>query len=194
MKRESTKFGVKQIAVVALLLAICIISQTFKNLSIFITGPIVNLCLALAVVIAGLSAAIVLSIITPVTAYFIAASPVMNAVPLIIPFIAAGNVVFVVAINFLLKKEVLKSSKPGYSFICYVNAFLCALIKGAFMGLTISLWLLPTFIPDDSPLRGKLTVFQTTFSIFQFITALVGFLYFFIIMVAVKQYMKNNQA
>ncbi|WP_026651897.1 ECF transporter S component [Butyrivibrio proteoclasticus] len=193
MKKDSS-FGVKQITITAVLLAICIISQVFKNLSIFVTGPIVNLCLALAVVMAGLPCAIILSIITPITAYFIAASPVMNAVPLIIPFIAAGNIVFVLAIHFLLKKEMAKPAKRGYSLICYVKAVLCALIKGAFMGLTISLWLLPTFIPAESPLRGKMPVFQTTFSIFQFITALVGFIYFFIIMVAVNHSKKNNEA
>ena len=43
------------------------------------------------------------------------------------------------------------------------------------MGLTIALWLLPTFIPAESPLRDKLPVFQATFSVTQFITAIIAF-------------------
>ena len=73
------KLGTKQIAFTGILLAICIVSQIFKNLSIFITGPIINACIVLAVLIAGVSCGIILSVITPVAAYFIAASPVMTA-------------------------------------------------------------------------------------------------------------------
>lgn len=191
MEKRENVFNVRQITITAILLAICIVSQVFKNLSIFITGPIINLCLVLAVTIVNLPCAIVLSIITPITAYFIAASPVMMAVPGIIPLIMLGNIVLVVLAHFLLKKEVLK--KDGLlSVKSYIMAFVCALGKGVFMGLTIALWLLPTFIPMESPLRGKLSVFQTTFSVFQFITACIGFVYFFIVMIPLKKNMENN--
>ncbi len=181
-------FGTKEIAFTAVLLAICIVSQFFKNLSIFITGPIINVCLCLAVVFVNLPCAIILAVITPLTAYLIAASPIMNAVPGIIPLIMCGNIVLVVATNFLLKKDVFTAKGFSYSFISYAKAVICALLKGLFMGLTISLWLLPTFIPEQSPLRGKLSVFQMTFSLFQFITALIGFVYFFIISAALKRF------
>ena len=48
---DTTKkiFGTREIATTAILLAICIVSQIFKNLSIFITGPIINTCIVLAV-------------------------------------------------------------------------------------------------------------------------------------------------
>ena len=189
MEKSKTSFGAKQIAITAILLAICIVSQFFKNLSIFITGPIINVCIALAVTLVNLPCGIILSVITPVTAYIIAASPVMMAVPGIIPLIMAGNAVLAVAVHFLLKKDVL-----GTKVLCvksYVMAIICALLKGAFMGLTISLWLLPTFIPTESPLRGKMATFQITFSLFQYITARIGFLYFFIIMIALKKVIKN---
>ena len=192
MMKKSSSFGGKQIAITAILLAICLVSQVFKNLSIFITGPIINLCLVLAVMLVNLPCGIVLSIITPVTAYFIAASPVMIAVPGIIPLIMLGNIVLVVLSHFLLKKEVLKP-KGLVSIKSYCMAFLCALGKGLFMGLTISLWLLPSFIPQDSPLRGKMSVFQTTFSVFQFVTTCIGFVYFFIVMAALKKYMEFNE-
>lgn len=191
MEKSKTSFGVRQIAITALLLAICIVSQFFKNLSVFITGPIVNVCLVLCVTLVNLPCAIALSIITPLTAYIIAASPVMMAVPGIIPLIMLGNVVIVVATHFLLKKDVL-ASKSIVTVKTAIMAVVCALLKGVFMGLTISLWLLPTFIPAESPLRAKMSVFQTTFSLYQFLTACIGFVYFFIIVFALKKVMKNG--
>ncbi len=189
MEKSKNIFGVREITITAILLALCIVSQIFKNLSVFITGPIVNLCLCLAVVIVNLPCAVILSVITPITAYFIAASPVMMAVPGILPLIMLGNVVLVVATHFLLKKDVLDTKKLFYNWKCYVKAIICALLKGAFMGLTISLWLLPTFIPAESPLRNKMPVFQSMFSVVQFATACIGFVYFFIVYSAVKHYM-----
>lgn len=192
MNTKRKAFGTREIALTAALLAICIISQFFKNLSIFITGPIINVCLCLAVVLVNLPCAIALSVITPITAYIIAAAPVMNAVPAIIPLIMAGNIVLVVAVLFLLKKDALNGKNSGALDIkCWGKAIICALAKGVFMGLTISLWLLPTFLPAESPLRKKLPVLQTTFSVFQFATACIGFVYFFIILVALKKFIKN---
>ena len=62
---ESSKFGTKQITITAVLLAICIVSQVFKNIHVLITGPIVNLCIVLAVLMVNLPCGIILSIITP---------------------------------------------------------------------------------------------------------------------------------
>ena len=186
MEKSSKTFGTKQITTTAILLAICIVSQYFKNLSIFITGPVINTCIVMAVLMVNLPCALILCVITPLTAYIIAASPVMMAVPVIIVFIMLGNAVLAVTVFFLLKKDM---AKPGRAFINPMNmvkAAICALAKGAFMGLTISLWLLPTFIPAESPLRGKMSVFQTTFSLYQFITACIGFVYVFLIMLALK--------
>lgn len=186
------KFGAKQIATTAILLAICIISQFFKNLSIFITGPIINTCIVLAVLTVNLPCGIILSVITPITAYLIAASPVMTAVPLIIPFIMLGNIVLAIAVNFLMKKDMMAEGKLVITLKNIITAVISALAKGVFMGLTISLWLLPAFIPEESKLRGKLSVFQTTFSVYQFITACIGMVYVFIIMTALKKVLNRQ--
>ena len=186
MEKSNQKFGAKQIAITGILLAICIISQFFKNLSIFITGPIINTCIVLAVLMVNLPCGIILSIITPVTAYIIAASPVMTAVPLIIPFIMLGNIVLAVAVHFLMKKDIMAPGKKVITVKNIITAVISAALKGAFMGLTIALWLLPTFIPAESPLRNKMSVFQTTFSLHQFITACIGMVYVFIILTAIK--------
>lgn len=191
--KKSNSFGTKQIAITAILLAICLVSQFFKSLSVFITGPIINACLLLAVALVNLPCAIVLSVITPITAYFIAASPVMMVVPAIIPFIMLGNVVLVVSTHFILKKDLDTMNLDGINSLkLIIKAVLCSLLKAVFMGLTISLWLLPTFVPEQSPLRQKMPVFQYTFSVVQFITACIGFIYFAIILVAIKSYAKRN--
>ena len=180
-----------KITITAMLLAVCMVSQVFKNLSVYITGPVVNLCLVLCMMTAGLKYALLLSIVTPVTAYFIAASPVMNAVPGIIPLIMAGNAVLVV-VAFFFVKPTLKKNTVKNNLMYVITSGIAAAAKGAFMGLTISLWLLPTFIPEASPLRKKLDVFQTMFSLTQFFTALIGFAYLFIVWQAVKKFFASE--
>ncbi len=180
MSSKQTQPIAKQIAITAILLAICLASQFLKNLSVYITGPIVNLCIVFAVMTAGLMWGLILAVITPVTAFIIAASPVMAAVPGIIPLIMLGNAVLAVTVHFLFKPAI-SGGRPLISVRSVIMAILPCLIKGCVMGLTIALWLLPSFIPEASPLRDKMPVFQTTFSITQFITAIIGFVYFFIV-------------
>ena len=181
MQTHSGKsIGAREIAVTALLLAVGIASQFLKSLSIFITGPIVNVCIILAVLAAGLPSGLILSVITPITAYFIAASPVMLALPGIVPFIIGGNAVLAVMTYFLCRKQFLTDCRLGNGRL-WLYSLLSALAKGAFMGLTISLLILPVFLPAASPLRSKLPVFQTTFSLYQFLTACIGFVYAFLI-------------
>ncbi|WP_034469703.1 MULTISPECIES: hypothetical protein [Butyrivibrio] len=191
-KTKESKFGTRQIATTAVLLAICIVSQVFKNLSIFITGPIVNTCIVLAVLMVNLPCGIILSIITPITAYMIAMSPVMMAVPAIIIFIMLGNIVLAVAVEFLFKKSFMGSGNNVFRISNMARAILCSLAKGVFMGATISMWLLPAFIPEQSPLRNKLPVFQKTFSVFQFLTACIGFVYVFIVYTVLKRAVERD--
>ena len=186
MNNKKTKQSeVLKITITAMLLAVCMVSQVFKNLSVYITGPIVNMCLVLCLMTAGLKYALLLALIAPVTAYFISATPVMTAVPGIVPLIMAGNVVLVVVAFFFVRPTLKKNTlKNNVTYV--ITSVIAAGAKGAFMGLTISLWLLPTFLPEASP--QKLGVFQTTFSLTQFVTALIGFVYLFIVWQAVKKF------
>ena len=180
------RLGTKQIAMTAALLAICILSQVFKNLSIFITGPIVNACLILAVLMVNLPCAMILSIITPITAYIITGGGVMAAVPIIVPFIMMGNVVIVIMTFFLVKKEMREPKDMTMRIHKYIVAVVASLAKGVFMGITISLWLIPSFLPTESPLRGKMDMLQTTFSLYQFVTACIGCVYAYLLWTAMK--------
>lgn len=190
MKEQGKSFGTKEIAATALLLAICIASQLFKNLSVFITGPIVNTCIILTVMLVNLPCALAMSVITPVTAYFIAASPVMQAVPGIVPLIMLGNAVLAVAVHFLFKPTVM----PEDSIVnikSVITAIVSSCLKGVVMAVTISLWLLPRFIPAESPLYANLGKFQMTFSVIQLATALIGFVYVFILLIPIRRMMDN---
>ena len=53
-EKDIMKMKTRQITVTAIMLAICIASQFFKNLSVYITGPIINAALILTVLYAGL--------------------------------------------------------------------------------------------------------------------------------------------
>ena len=98
------KLKTRQITVTAILLAICIGSQFFKNLSVYLTWPIINAALILAVIYAGPACGIILGIITPITSFFITGSPVMAAIPAMFPCIMIGNIILVGAVALLREK------------------------------------------------------------------------------------------
>jgi len=87
-----------------------------------------------------------------------------------------------------MKKDMEKETKKIPGVKCWIMGLISSLLKGLFMGITISLWLLPSFIPEQSPLRGKMSVFQTTFSLYQFLTACIGFIYVFVMWQILKKH------
>ena len=103
----------KKLAQTALLLTICLLSQYFKNLSVYITGPVINACLILCVLTAGLAWASILCVVTPITAFFIAGSPIMAGIPLMFPAIMAGNFILVFFTWLFEKKTSLRFRLPA---------------------------------------------------------------------------------
>ena len=61
------KFTTRGLVQTGLLLAVCIASQFFKNLSVYLTGPIVNTTIILAVLAVGLWSGILIGVIAPVS-------------------------------------------------------------------------------------------------------------------------------
>ena len=98
------KLTTKQLVQTALLLTICIVSQYFKNLSVYITGPIVNATIIIAVLAVGLWSGILISIVAPVTAFFFTGSPIMAAIPLMFPVVMAGNAILAVSVWYFQEK------------------------------------------------------------------------------------------
>ncbi len=172
------KLTTKQIATAGILLAICIVSQFFKNFSVFITGPIINACLILATLTCGLLPGIILSIITPITAFFITGNPVMSAIPAMILMIILGNAILVVFVHFF-------GAKTQLRFLLGMG--LGSVVKALFMGLTISLWLLPSFLPEA--MAAKLPVLQANFSTVQLVTALIGSAIAYVVWIPLKKVM-----
>lgn len=172
------KIRTKQITVTAIMLAICILSQFFKNLSVYITGPIINAALILTVLYAGTVCGIILSIITPVTSFFITGSPIMAAIPAMFPCIMIGNIILVLCVGLLHTKFGAKAGLP-------VSIGIGAVLKAVFMGILISLIILPTYLPVK--MQPMLHALQFQFSLTQLITAIIGGLYAVIIAAVLKK-------
>ena len=172
------KNNTKALAQAAILLAIYILSQFLKNLSVYITGPIINACLIICVVTAGLGWAIVLSVVTPVTSFIITGSPIMSAIPLIIPCVMIGNIILVVCVALLRNKP---NEKIGWPLSMIVGSA----VKSLFMGVVIAMVIIPAMLPEA--MTPKMTVFQTTFSVTQLITALIGSVFAYVIMIPLKK-------
>lgn len=157
----------KQIAIGGVLLAIMIVSQCFKNLSVYITGPIVNAVLVIVTLTLGLVMGIIFSVIAPITAFFITGSPVIAAAPfLMIPAIAIGNIIMCIAVYVFYRH--IKNKLIGLPIGLVVGSVL----KALFMSAVISNFILPTFctsLPEKA-----IGIAQKTFSVVQLITALIG--------------------
>ena len=179
------KLKTKQITVTAIMLAICIISQFFKNLSVYITGPVINAALILTAIYAGLACGIILCIITPITSFFITGMPIMAAVPALFPCIIIGNIILVVMVALLRNKFGKTAGLP-------VSIGIGAILKALFMGLLISLIILPYMLPVK--MQPMLHALQLQFSVTQLITALIGGVYAVIIYAILQKTSLKEQA
>ena len=186
------KITTKQLVQTALLLAICIASQYFKNLSVYITGPIVNLTIILAVLSVGLWSGLLLSIIAPVTAFFFTGSPIMAAIPLMFPAVMAGNAVLAVTVWYFQKKTSFKWRLPA-------GLIAGSVLKAVFMGIVIVLIILPIFgdniaskLPKPEALPMVLATAKVTFSVTQLTTALIGSVLAYLIWIPLKKYLKTE--
>ena len=150
------KLKTRQITVTAILLAICIVSQFFKNLNVYITGPIIN-----------------------------AGSPIMAAIPAMFPCIMIGNIILVLAVALLRSKFGKKAGLP-------VSIVIGAVLKALFMGILISLIILPNMLP--AKMQPMLHVLQLQFSVTQLITALIGGVYAIIILAVLRNTSLGEQA
>lgn len=156
MKRITTK----QLTTTALLLAMCIVFQALKSLSVYITGSAVNCILVIATIYCGLFSGTCIAILTPVIAYFIGATPVINMIPLMLPVIMLGNEVLVLCIWLFAKKK----KEIGMALGC--------IGKAGFLWLSVWYLILPVF---GQNLPGKMVgVVKVTFSLTQLITAVIG--------------------
>ncbi|MBR5799026.1 MAG: ECF transporter S component [Lachnospiraceae bacterium] len=182
------KISTKKLVQTALLLALCVVSQFLKSggmlFVIFVTGAIINACIILCDLTCGLWCAAILSVVTPITAFFIAPSPVTAAIPAVIPCIMIGNFLLAPFVHICYRK-----TKDLWGLV--LGMFLGSIAKAVFMGVTISLILLPNFLPEK--LMPKLTTFQITFSVVQLAAAAMGCIYAYIIWAPLRKYLKSEE-
>ncbi len=177
------KFTTKQLAQTGLLLALCIASQFFKNLSVYITGPIVNTIIIISVLAVGLGSGIIISVIAPITAYLITASPIITAIPAVMPMIMIGNCILAVFVWFFEKKLRFPGKLP-------VGMIAGSIVKSAFMAFVIINILFSMF--GGALNEKQLAMGRTTFSTVQLITALIGSVLAYLIWLPLKKYLSKE--
>lgn len=177
------KITTKQIAIGGVLLAIMIVSMFFKNLSVYITGPIVNATLIIATLTLGLVMGIILSIIAPIASFLITGSPIVAAAPfLMIPAIALGNIIMCVCV-YVFYKNIKNKLAIGLP----VGLIAGSVLKALFMGAVISNFILVRFV--NLPKPEMIKVAQKTFSITQLFTALIASAFVYLIWLAAGKFL-----
>lgn len=177
------KITTKQIAIGGVLLAIMIVSMFFKNLSVYITGPIVNATLIIATLTLGLVMGIILSIIAPIASFLITGSPIVAAAPfLMIPAIALGNIIMCVCV-YVFYKNIKNKLAIGLP----VGLIAGSVLKALFMGAVISNFILVRFV--NLPKPEMIKVAQKTFSITQLFTALIASTFVYVIWLAAGKFL-----
>ncbi|NLB42909.1 MAG: ECF transporter S component [Clostridiales bacterium] len=144
----------------AILLALTVLFQSLRvimpfmpaNISQYVVGSLVNLCLIVAAVTLGIKGGAVIAIVAPIIAFLQGFTPFAM---LVIP-IALGNLVLVVAVALLYKKSMI------LAFVTGAIAKLVALYIG------VVLIVLPFFLPN-APAQ-----LQLAFSWPQLVTASIG--------------------
>lgn len=186
------KITTKQLVQTALILAICLISQYFKNISVYITGPIINTCLIIATLAVGLGSGILLAIVTPVTAFFFTGSPIMAAIPLMFPAIMLGNAVIVLTVYLF-------QNKLKFSWRLPAGLVAGSILKAIFLAVTVVAVILPAFgsnvaakLPKPEALPKVLAAAKITFSVTQLVTALLGSLLAFLIWIPLSKYLNRE--
>ncbi len=156
-------FTTKQLTTTALLLALCVIFQTLKGSSPampYLTGSVVNCILIVATLYCGILSGTFIALITPVIAYFMGGTPIMNMIPLMMPVIMIGNELLVLSVWLFRKKYI----EIGMAIGCVT--------KTIFLWLTVWFAVLPVF-GTNLPEKMIVTV-RTSFSLTQFVTACIG--------------------
>lgn len=191
----NNKITTKQIAVTAIMLALCILSQLFKNMTVYITGPIINTILIITTLYCGLLCSSIIAIITPITSFFITGAPVIAALPMIIPCIMIGNEILVLSIAFIKKAIIaLKFKLPSNIakrelYLLIPSMIIGSILKSLFMSIAIVRFIIPTFATSlPTPM---IKIASVTFSTTQLITALIGGGIACVIWPAIKMYVKD---
>lgn len=165
MKKIDTKF----ITRTAIILALTIVFQNLRYLildnvaSTIIIGSLVNLCIIVATGLVGITAGIIISVVSPLIALAQGHLPH----PLFVPVTMAGNMTIAI-IYYYISKLNLAGKLSGY-----VGVVVGALAKWGVMYYAGVVLVLNLIIGNALP-QQKATLIALSFNIPQFITAVIG--------------------
>lgn len=164
-----------KISYTAILIALLIVVQyVTKPLGQFVTGSLVNLILISAVVLGGVYVGVIVAIISPFMAFLFNIGPAFIQ---IIPVIAIGNLVIVLAYHFILAK-----SKNKIKWVYAIIAGAVLKYFTLFIGVNK---IAVTVIPNLK--EKQIAVLSAAFGWSQLVTALIGgFIAFLVVPVVYK--------
>ena len=158
---------VKWITQTGILLAMLVVVQLVtKSIGQIVTGSLVNLILAIATLVGGLTCGITLSVISPIIAFILGIGPAFLP---IVPCICAGNAVLCL-ILWHVSKKVRINSKPLRSIISIISIISASVCKFGVLYILVVLIVLPLLGLEEA----KAAVISLSFSWTQLITALIG--------------------
>lgn len=155
MKKDKVKMLTRTAVLLAVVVVVQMVGRSIPNNN-FIVGPLVNMCLLIAAMTAGLGGGMAIAVLSPFTSLINNNAPIAAALLPFAPVIAISNVIFVLVFCFLFNKNK------------YIGVISAAVLKFAFLFLAIRLFLNIFAFPKFAE---KLIAL---FSFPQLITALVG--------------------
>lgn len=182
MKTNKTK----KIATAGVLYAIILIMQLVKNVSPFISGPVINTTMAVAAMEIGIWWGIGFGVITPITSILVAPASAMTMITQAtyganLPIIIIGNCIFVLAVYYGYKNG-------NKAFI--IGIIVGAILKWLFMWGAADLILKPVFEVS----LGKLVVaVNKVFSTLQLFSGLISGVILYPVMYALKKITKESE-
>lgn len=158
------KINTKQLTVTAIMLALSIaviqfikVPMSIAGQSVGVSGALINLILIIDTLYCGLLSGMLLAIIIPVFSFVLTASPIISAVPLILPCIMVGNAVLVLFAWFVRGKKLELNIMP-------ISLVIGSFAKAGVMALLIVNWVLPNFggkLSDQVMSMAKVTYSST---------------------------------
>ncbi len=166
------KSRTRRITITAVMLALSIVVIEFVKLplsvagyGVSISGALINLILIVDTLYCGLLSGMLLSIIIPVFSFILTASPIISAVPVVLPCIMLGNAVYVIFAWFVRGRKYELNLMP-------LSLVVGSFVKAGVMALLISNWALVYFASGLS--EQTINVAKTTYSVEQLIAGILG--------------------
>ncbi len=171
----TTTISTKKITAIAAMIALCTVFQAMKGISPYITGSAVNAILIISALSTGWVGGLVISCLTPIFAYILGLTPLLQMIPIMVFVIAVGNASLVVTtlVGFQMKEK----SLP-------ITLLLGSAIKALILWVLVWFVVLPIFgaeLPDAVVLAAK-----ASFSVMQLITAIIGSVIAFAVHMRIK--------